>query len=54
MITSKSHERARIGGKKKLKHLEMVLLILIGMIKLFFKKEIKHLSFLFKNQLNYK
>lgn len=39
MITSKSHERARIGGKKKVKAFRDGLLILIGMIKLFFKRK---------------
>ena len=35
--TSKSNERARLGGKKKVNALKDGYLILIGMIKLFFK-----------------
>ena len=35
--TSKSNERARLGGKKKVNALRDGYLILIGMIKLFFK-----------------
>ena len=37
MGTSKSNERARLGGKKKVNALRDGYLILIGMIKLFFK-----------------
>lgn len=36
ITTSKSHERARIGGKKKVNAFKDGLLILVGMIKLFF------------------
>ena len=39
LITSKSHERARIGGKKKVNAFKDGLFILIGMIKLFFKRK---------------
>ena len=35
ITTSKSHERARIGGKKKVNAFKDGLLILVGMIKLF-------------------
>ena len=35
--TSKSNERARLGGKKKVNALKDGYLILVGMIKLFFK-----------------
>ena len=37
LLTSKSHERPRIGGKKKVNAFEDGMLILISMIKLFFK-----------------
>ena len=36
--TSKSNERARIGGKKKVNALKDGFLILISMVKLFFSK----------------
>jgi len=38
ITTSKSIERARIGGKKKVNAFKDGILILIGMVKLFFKK----------------
>ena len=38
LLTSKSHERPRIGGKKKVNAFKDGMLILISMIKLFFKK----------------
>ena len=38
LTTSKSHERARIGGKKKVNAIKDGFLILISMIKLFFIK----------------
>lgn len=37
LLTSKSHERARIGGKKKVNAFKDGFLILVSMIKLFFK-----------------
>ena len=37
LLTSKSHERPRIGGKKKVNAFKDGMLILISMIKLFFK-----------------
>jgi len=38
LSTSKSNEKSRIGGKKKVNELKDGLLILLGMVKLFFKK----------------
>ena len=38
LATSKSNERARIGGKKKVNAFRDGFYILIGMIKLFFQK----------------
>ena len=38
LLTSKSHERARIGGKKKVNAIKDGFLILNAMIKLFLKK----------------
>lgn len=38
LVTTKSHERPRIGGKKKVNAFKDGILILISMIKLFFKR----------------
>ena len=37
LVNSRSYERSRIGGKKKVNALKDGFLILTGMIKLFFK-----------------